>query len=245
MVLRRWMMLMATLLLPWPAFAAPELNVGTLYDYLEPGSSTLLKRVRNGGDQTAFVKVSVAELVYDSQGQAREVGLDDLPLAERGLIVSPARLIVPARGMQTMRILYRGERDRERYFRLRFMPVLPEQGDGFALSEQEAKAYGDSLKAGVQLLAGYGTLLFVRPSQVRYDTSAGMENGRLHIRNKGNATVVLDHFRHCDPDGQACATATKHHLLPGRERDFPGQPGRVYQFELREGDKRQDMTING
>jgi len=239
------MMLMATLLLPWPAFAAPELNVGTLYDYLEPGSSTLLKRVRNGGDQTAFVKVSVAELVYDSQGQAREVGLDDLPLAERGLIVSPARLIVPARGMQTMRILYRGERDRERYFRLRFMPVLPEQGDGFALSEQEAKAYGDSLKAGVQLLAGYGTLLFVRPSQVRYDTSAGMENGRLHIRNKGNATVVLDHFRHCDPDGQACATATKHHLLPGRERDFPGQPGRVYQFELREGDKRQDMTING
>ncbi|MFK3726111.1 molecular chaperone [Pseudomonas monteilii] len=244
MRVRGWVMLVAALAYPWPVQAAPEINVGTLYDYLDAGSSTLLKRVRNGGDSTAFVKVSVAELVYDADGKSREIPLDDLPLAERGLVVSPARLIVPARGMQAMRVLYRGDRSRERYFRLRFIPVLPERGDGFAVSAEEAKAYGNSLKAGVQLLTGYGTLLFVRPKEVRYDTPVRMQDGRLQISNRGNSTVVLDHFRHCAPQGHECAAAAKHHLLPGRTREFPGQPGRLYRFELQEGDKRQEMAIN-
>ncbi|WP_459206317.1 molecular chaperone [Pseudomonas sp. MLB6B] len=244
MALGKCLMGLAALALAWPANAAPELNVGTLYDYLQPGSSTLLKRIRNGGDTTAFVKVSVIELVYDAQGEPREVDLEGVPLSERGLIVSPARLIVPARGMQAMRVLYRSERDRERYFRLRFIPVLPEQGDGFALSEAEAKAYGDTLKAGVQLLAGYGTLLFVRPERTRFDTSVQMRAGRLHILNRGNATVVLDHVRHCAPTGLECATPTKLHLLPGRERELPAQPGRTYKLQLQEGDKTQDLAFD-
>ena len=49
------------------------------------GKSTLLKRVRNGGDSTAFVKVSVVELVYDGSAAPREVPLDGLALEQRGL----------------------------------------------------------------------------------------------------------------------------------------------------------------
>ncbi|MCE6983752.1 molecular chaperone, partial [Pseudomonas frederiksbergensis] len=45
----------ALLALPLAAVAAPELNVGGLYDYLDGDKSTLLKRVRNSGDSTAFV----------------------------------------------------------------------------------------------------------------------------------------------------------------------------------------------
>lgn len=93
---------------PLAAIGAPELNVGALYDYLDSGKSTLLKRVRNSGDTTAFVKVSVAELVYDSDGNAREVDTEGLPLEQRGLVASPARLIVPAQGMQAVRLVYRG-----------------------------------------------------------------------------------------------------------------------------------------
>lgn len=244
MALGRCLIWLATLAVAWPATAAPQLNVGALYDYLDAGSSTLLKRIRNGGDSTAFVKVSVIELVYDAQGKPREIDLDKLPLPERGLVVSPARLIVPAHGTQAMRLLYRGERERERYFRLRFIPVLPEQGDGFALSAAEAKAYGDTLKAGVQLLAGYGTLLFVRPERTHFETPIQMREGRLHIRNLGNATVVLDHLRHCAPTGLECATATKLHLLPGRERELPAQPGRTYKLQLQEGDKTQDLAFD-
>jgi len=228
----------ALLSLPLAAVAAPELNIGGLYDYLDGDKSTLLKRVRNSGDTTAFVKVSVAELVYDEAGVAHEVDTDGMPLEQRGLVASPARLIVPAQGMQAVRLLYRGDRDKERYFRLRFMPVLPELGDGFAVDEQEAAQYRDRLTAGVNLLAGYGSLLFVRPAQAQYQTPIQREDGHLTVANQGNTTVVLDHFRQCVTAGEGCEPATKHHLLPGRSRQFAGDASHVHQFELHEGERR-------
>ncbi|MFD2642719.1 pilus assembly protein [Pseudomonas japonica] len=225
--------------------AGPQINVGGLYDYLESGSSTLLKRVRNLGDTTAFVKVSVVELVYDGRGQAREVSHDGLPVAERPLIASPARLIVPANGMQAVRLLYRGERERERYFRLRFVPVLPEHGDGFAISDEEARSYEAELKAGVNILAGYGALLFVRPQETTFRTEINELDSQFHIRNNGSATVVLDHFNDCDRTGSQCAVATKHHIRPGLDRPFRRAPGRVYRFELIEGGERRRVEIKG
>ncbi|MFF7061168.1 molecular chaperone [Pseudomonas sp. NPDC008258] len=236
---------LALLVVPLAASAAPELNVGALYDYLDGGKSTLLKRVRNGGDTTAFVKVSVAELVYDSDGNAREVNTDGLPLEQRGLVASPARLIVPAQGMQAVRLLYRGERDKERYFRLRFVPVLPELGDGFAVDAQEAEEYREHLKAGVNLLAGYGSLLFVRPAEAQFQTPVQRQGGKLTVSNQGNSTVVLDQFRQCQSAGEACEPATKHHLLPGRTREFEGQAGKLHQFELHEGSTLTAMAVEG
>lgn len=233
---------LAVLLYGAPLEAAPELNVGTLYDYLDSGKSTVLKRVRNGGDTTAFVKVSVAELVYAPDGSVREVDQENLPLTERGLVASPARLIVPARGMQAVRLLYRGERAKERYFRLRFVPVLPERNDGFEVDAAQAEQYRDSFKAGVNVLAGYGTLLFVRPNEPHYRTPVSHQQGQLVVSNEGNATVVLDHFRQCADSGQ-CDAAAKHHLLPGRTRTFTGQPGREYRFELREGGQHKEMVV--
>ena len=64
-------------------------------------------------------------------------------------MASPARLIVPANGMQGTRLLYMGERDRERYFRVRFVPVVPEKEDEFAVSSEEREDYKKTLSAGV------------------------------------------------------------------------------------------------
>lgn len=227
------------------AQAGPQINVGGLYDYLDSGSGTLLKRVRNLGDTTAFVKVSVVELVHDGQGAPREVSHEHLPVGERPLIASPARLIVPAGGMQAVRLLYRGEREKERYFRLRFVPVLPEHGDGFAISEQEARRYEQELKAGVNILAGYGSLLFVRPQQTLYDTGISELDREFRVVNQGSATVVLDHFNDCDSGGKQCSVATKHHIRPGVTRLFVRTPGRVHRFELIEGGERRRVEIKG
>lgn len=232
-------------LLTGAAQAGPQINVGGLYDYLDAGSSTQLKRIRNLGDTTAFVKVSVVELVYDGKGAPREVSHDGAAVGERPLIASPARLIVPAGGMQAVRLLYRGERDRERYFRLRFVPVLPEHSDGFAISDEEAERYEQELKAGVNILAGYGSLLFIRPQPTQYRTEISELNGQFRVSNQGSSTVVLDHFNDCDRSGKQCAVATKHHIRPGLEREFARAPGRVYRFELIEGGERRRVEIKG
>lgn len=44
--------------------AAPKLNVGSMHDYIDSDKCTLLKRVRNSGDATAFVRVEISEIVY-------------------------------------------------------------------------------------------------------------------------------------------------------------------------------------
>lgn len=235
----------AILLLPGLALAGPEINIGALHDYFEGDKSTLLKRVRNSGDTTAFVKVSVSELVYDTAGAPREVPMDGLPADQRALVASPARLIVPAGGLQSVRLLYRGERERERYFRLRFIPVLPEVGDGFAVTEAQAEQYEKALKAGVNILAGYGSLAFVKPAATRYDTQVQQHSERFVVANKGNATVVLDHFSNCDLSGKSCETATVHHLLPGTERAFEKRSGRSYRFDLLESKASRTYEFNG
>lgn len=227
------------------AHGAVQLNIGGLYDYLPGPRSSLLKRVRNGGDTTAFVRVSVAELIYNAEGQPEEVSLENLPAAQRPLVASPARLIVPANGMQSVRLLFRGERDQERYFRLRFIPVLPEVNEGFDIDAAQARAYEEQMKAGVNILAGYGSLVFVRPAQTHFAASVDNQPQDFGVPNEGNATVVLDNFINCTPDAQQCDDATKHHLRPGTHRRFEKKPGRVYRFDLIQGDERQSVELDG
>ena len=123
------------------AKAGPQINVGTVYDYLDADKSTYLKRVFNSGDSTAFVKVNVLEIVYDADGTPKEIPVEAAAdgASRNGVMASPARLIVPAQGMQGTRLLYMGERDRERYFRVRFVPVVPEKEDEFAGQKRRAR----------------------------------------------------------------------------------------------------------
>lgn len=163
----RWALLFAGWL-PLMANAGPQINVGVVYDYLDADKSTYLKRVFNGGDATAFVKVNILEIVYDADGTSREIPLTTQAesAARDGLMASPARLIVPANGMQGSRLVFMGEREKERYFRVRFVPVVPEKEDEFAVSPEEREEYKKGLSAGVNVLAGYGTVFLCGPPRL-------------------------------------------------------------------------------
>ncbi|SDR31354.1 hypothetical protein SAMN04490207_4979 [Pseudomonas gessardii] len=211
--------------LPLSAPAAPNINVGVFYDYLDGDKTTYLKRVFNGGDSTAFIKVSVMEILYNADGSSEEVELKSNPenTARDGLMATPARMIVPANGMQGTRLLYLGAREKERYFRLRFVPVMPEAEDEFVVSSEEREAYKNSLSAGVTVLAGFGTVFFVRPKDTRFATRVEERAGEYGLRNDGNSVVVVDQFKDCaSGDAQDCLPVTKNHILPGRAFSFSG-----------------------
>lgn len=80
--------------------AGPNINVGMVYDYMDGDKSTYLKRVFNGGDSTAFIRVSIKEIVYKADGSREEVEVKSHTdrRARNGLMSSPARLIVPPNG---------------------------------------------------------------------------------------------------------------------------------------------------
>ncbi|MED7667245.1 molecular chaperone [Pseudomonas moraviensis subsp. stanleyae] len=228
------------------AQAGPQINVGTVYDYLDADKSTYLKRVFNSGDATAFVKINVLEIVYDAEGVPQEVAVENSAdgASRNGLMASPARLIVPAQGMQGTRLLYMGERDRERYFRVRFVPVVPESEDQFVVSEEERDDYKKSLSAGVNVMTGFGTIFFVRPKDARYATVVNETDSRYELRNDGNTVVVVDEFKNCSlAKENDCGTTTKHHVLAGKTFAFDKEKGRQYRFHLIEGADRKTVSI--
>ena len=233
---------------PLCANAGPSLNVGVFYDYLDGDKSTYLKRVYNAGDSTAFVRIQVLEILYNADGSSEEVelkpGAD--PSVREGLMASPSRLIVPADGVQSTRLLYLGEREKERYFRVRFVPVMPEKDDEFALPEEEREAYKGALSAGVTVLAGYGTVFFVRPKAAWFETGVDDSAGRYQLNNAGNSVVVVDEFKDCSAaDPTDCQPTTKNHILPGRAFGFDKQGGRVYRFSLIEGSEKKTYEVKG
>jgi hypothetical protein len=234
--------------LPMSAPAAPNINVGVFYDYLDGDRSTYLKRVSNVGDSTAFIKVSVMEILYNADGTSEEVELKSNAenTARDGLMATPARLIVPSNGMQGTRLLYLGAREKERYFRLRFVPVMPEPEDDFAVSSEERESYKESLSAGVTVLAGFGTVFFVRPKDTRFATRIDEQPAEYGLHNDGNSVVVVDQFKDCaSGDAQDCLPVTKNHILPGRAFSFPKQAGRTYRFTLVEGSEKKPYEVKG
>jgi len=226
--------------------AGPQINVGTVYDYLDGDKSTYLKRVFNSGDSTAFVKVNILEIVYDAEGTPSEVPVKSDPGAASrdGLMASPARLIIPANGMQGTRLLFMGERDTERYFRVRFIPVVPEKEDEFAVSSDERENYKKNLSAGVNVMTGFGTVFFVRPNNSRYDSQIDNGASTYRIRNNGNTSVVVDEFRNCSiKQENECEPTTKHHIRAGKEFAFDKKPGREYRFNLVEGASKKALRV--
>lgn len=222
------------------ALASADISIGTLYDYMAGQQGTYLKRIRNQGDATAFVKVAIHEITYDGAGQPHES--PELTEGNRALIASPSRMIIPAKGMQATRLLYLGVRDKERYFRVRFIPVLPKKEDGFNMDEQDIHVR-PRVSAGVNILTGFGAIMFVMPKETRFDTRVIEADTMTTVANNGNATILLDFFEECDGRGNNCSTPGKIHLLPNMKKQLMKKKDHLYRFVLIEGDQSRNMVI--
>lgn len=229
------------------AYAGPSINIGAIHDYMDGDKSTYLKRIYNGGDTTAFVRVNIFEMTFDTKGKATET-----PLAvqggdasqRKGLMASPARLIIPAQGMQATRLLYVGDRDRERYYRVRFVPVVPEKEDQFNVSEAERETYKETMSAGVNIMTGFGAIFFVRPKNTRFDTKVQDGPTQYRVENAGNSTIVLDELKDCSAKNKNdCQATQKIHVRPGTSFSLTKEPGRTYQFNLMEGSANKAMSV--
>lgn len=215
----------------------PQINVGSLFDYMEAGKSQLLKRVRNSGDATAYVRVEITRMHYAADGKVTESPVDAAALARSetghsGLLASPSRLIIAAnQGQQTTRLVFRGERAHEQYYRVRYVPVVPDAGE-FSLDAEQSEQYRDGVSAGVNVFTGYGTVVFVPPTNAYYQTRIDGNQ----VSNGGNATVVLDALKQCliaKPDD--CSSSAKVHIRPGQSYTLPQDPQRFVRYDLKEG----------
>lgn len=226
--------------------ATPVIGIGSMYDVLQPGSESMTKRIYNTGESTAFVRVELLEIHPGDRQHASESpapALSDGQLEQNRLIVTPLRLIIPPGGFQGVRILWAGDRSREKYYRVRFIPVMPEVNDGFGLDKQAIDKYRQgSLKAGVNVLTGYGSIVIVQPNKPHFNSVITRSAGAVTVSNKGDATVALDNIRHCKSAGSDCTSDGREFILPGHSAAVNQPAGGTTSFTLIEGNNRREIT---
>lgn len=228
------------------SFAGPSINVGPLNEYIPAQKNTLAKRIYNTGDATAFVRVSVSEIIYDkSSGAPTEIPLDENALISgkgTGIISSPPRLIIPANGMQTNRLVFTGMRDKERYYRVRYIPVVPTKNEGFGLDNQDMQAYQNQINAGVTVLTGFGTIVTVQPEATTFNTLVTSNKNKLSVANNGNASVVISGIKACDKDLNNCGSPVNVQLRPGSKLERTADENKIWLYSLTEGSQRKNLS---
>lgn len=225
------------------ARANPQIDVGEMYDYLEGDKISIAKHIFNSGGGGALVRVDLLEILYTVAGVPIEVPIKD---PRRSLMVVPKQFFVAAGESRIIRLIFFGERNHERYFRVRFIPVIQEQASKFGAVESKYEVGEKALTANINLLVGYGAVFFVRPTNTVFNTLINEEAQNYAIVNEGNSVVIVDAFRDC-PQGERtrCIPATKHHILPGKDFQFEKQLGHEYRFTLIEGGSEKDLIVKG
>ena len=239
-----------------PAYAG-TLSVGAMHEYINSDETQLLKRIRNNGSTTDFIRVSVAQIdfkdgkevdvVPDNDGKQDESALKCLNSSTHQsayMFPSPSRLIIPARGMQASRLIFCGPRDKEHYFRVRFIPALPQHVDDFPAEAEEKKRYKQALTAGVNVLTGYGVIVIVRPQVTRFNTLIKEVPGGHNISNAGNSIIILNQMKTCEKQVPTkCNSSQKIHIRPGQQRVIPAQKNHFTQFILNEGVQNKEIRL--
>ncbi|WP_406909104.1 hypothetical protein [Klebsiella oxytoca] len=232
--------------LSFNAFAAPAIGIGSMYDLLMPGENNLVKKVYNSGDSTAFVRVDILEIRLDSQGGEQELvpqKMDGNALNKNRLIATPQRMIIPPSEFQSVRLLWPGTREKERYYRVRFTPIMPDKTNDFGLSENEITQYKSSIKAGVNILTGYGSILYVMPDKPEFNTAVNDAPASVKVVNSGNSTIVIDDIRHCSYKKGECSSPTRSFVIPGRIFVIKKEPGKRILFRLHEAGNTKDFSL--
>lgn len=237
------LMLLALSLVSINVQSAPLIAIGSMYEIINSDQRSLTKRVFNNGDTSAFVKVEVMKIDPNGRGNENPVkALQEEQLVKDRLLVTPMRMIIPPRNFQNSRILWSGIRASEQYYRVRYTPVLPGKDDNFGLDEKAISDYrAETIKAGVNVLAGYGTVVVVHPDSPVFKTEVTMNENVLNITNNGNATVVVEDIRNCKSSTNQCDASSRAIILPGRSYALKKYTGGSVSLSLQEGTQRRTM----
>lgn len=155
----------------------------------------------NNSNERAYVVAEPSEIV--NPGTKAEERRSEPDPEKRGLLVSPARMILEPGQRKLIRLAAIGARpDRERVYRVTVKPVTGE------LSSSET---------GLKLLVGYDVLVLLRPVEVRTNLTAARSGTQITFRNEGNASVELSDGKQCNAGRTSCTPVPGKRLYAGAE----------------------------
>lgn len=182
-----------------PALA---LDVGDISSFMNSGSSTLSKEIKNTTDSGRLINIHMERLSSPLDG-GKVIPMDK----QDEILLTPASLLLPAKASEVIRFFYKGPADdKERYYRIVW----------FDQALSDAQRNGSTRSAVATASARIGTILVVAPRKVNFRYQYA--NGTLV--NTGNATLRILAYGPClkPADGKDCKE--NYFLMPGKERRF-------------------------
>lgn len=182
-----------------PALA---LDVGDISSFMNSGSSTLSKEIKNTTDSGRLINIHMERLSSPLDG-GKVIPMDK----QDEILLTPASLLLPAKASDVIRFFYKGPADdKERYYRIVW----------FDQALSDAQRNGSTRSAVATASARIGTILVVAPRKANFRYQYA--NGTLV--NTGNATLRILAYGPClkPADGKECKE--NYFLMPGKERSF-------------------------
>ncbi|WP_201208092.1 EcpB family pilus assembly chaperone [Klebsiella michiganensis] len=182
-----------------PALA---LDVGDISSFMNSGSSTLSKEIKNTTDSGRLINIHMERLSSPLDG-GKVIPMDK----QDEILLTPASLLLPAKASDVIRFFYKGPADdKERYYRIVW----------FDQALSDAQRNGSTRSAVATASARIGTILVVAPRKANFRYQYA--NGTLV--NTGNATLRVLAYGPClkPADGKECKE--NYFLMPGKERRF-------------------------
>ncbi|WP_396015047.1 hypothetical protein [Escherichia coli] len=151
---------------------------------LQGDGSSLIRIYSKSGD-ILYVKTRVVKIINPGSPDEKEVNVPGW--AEGGIVVSPAKIIVPAGGNRAVRLVSLSHPEQETLYRVYFEGV-PSAND---LSGDIASST-DKKKASVSLNIIFGVLVRVLPKveHIQLNVIRGSK-GEISLRNDGNVRVGI------------------------------------------------------
>lgn len=177
------------------------INVGPVTLFVDSGYSEISNEIKNDSDQARLVTVSVTRISSPETG-----GVKIAEETDGEILLSPSRLVLPAKAKNNVRFFYKGPSDAvERYYRITWndLPLsVDENGD-------------NKEKVIASTSARINTILVVSPRKSNFEYSLD----KNILKNNGNASYRVVAYGPCLSDVQKQCKET-YYDLPGKKRKF-------------------------
>jgi len=156
--------------------------------------------ITNKGAIILKVRAEIIEVKNAGQDSVEELKTRDLMLAPKVFELKPGETRV------ARVVLRKPPKDREKIFRVRFIP------DKVAQTE-EMESNGMSVKIGVVI--GMGALVIAAPQNPSPKLTFTREDGKITFVNEGNITAQLQRDKFCSDDVPECINLSGKRIYPG------------------------------
>ncbi len=225
-------------LMPFCGFSS-QINVTPLsIDFTPQGDKFSDISVMNVSQDMAYVQVDISRIDNPGMPNQKVIALTNDPQSF-GLVASPTKLAIPPQQLRRVRLLpLIHNNTQDVFYQVKITPVSGELES--ILSPQKA------IQAGVQIIVGYETKVFIRPPQAQAVISINRIGNEVTIKNTGNSNVLLYAGQQCDAAHKACTPLPNpaHRLFAGNTWQFTLINPAPVEFTEKFLDKTQILKSN-